>query len=448
MRIKGRTAAEIVASVRALVDAGVLRAGEALPAARDLAAQRGVNRNTVVSAYRQLARAGVVVSNRGGGTTVAIPTQVVEEGFATGTVLRDVSHGNPDRDLLPDPAKVRPAPGSPVLYGESTIDAGLARWAMPWFEEDQPRELRLTVTGGAVDAIEKLLSQALAHGDAVALEDPCFLTSINAVRQAGYRPLPVAIDDDGMTPEGLRTALEAGARAVVCTPRAHNPTGVSLTAQRAGDLQEVLAGYPQVLIIEDDHFSLLSNCLYHSIIPADHDRWALVRSVSKFLGPDLRLAIVASDAGTAERFATQISAGTKWVSHYVQRTVHAMLTDATIRARIDAARTHYHERNDHFIGILRDRDIRATGADGVNVWIDTGPGSDAESVATELLRRGWVARTGEVFALGTDSGRERLRLTIHELDDASAAVLADAVAAARATAPPLTAHRVPATGTR
>ncbi|WP_420751340.1 aminotransferase class I/II-fold pyridoxal phosphate-dependent enzyme [Rhodococcus sp. O3] len=431
-RIEGRTAAEIAGSIRLLVDTGSLRAGDGLPPVRELAKSLGVNRNTVVAAYRQLAIAGVAITNRGAGTSIAPPPTFVEEGFAPDTVLRDVSHGNPDRNLLPDPSAVHLRSRPPVLYGEPTIDPGLGTWAMSQFAADQPREFGLTVTSGAVDAIEKLLSQALSQGDAVALEDPCFLTSINAVRRAGYRPVPVPVDNEGMTADGLHSALEAGARAVVCTPRAHNPTGVSLTPSRAAELQAALADHPHVLIIEDDHFSLLSQVRYHSIISRAHQRWALVRSVSKFLGPDLRVALVASDPGTAERFATQISGGTKWVSHLLQRIVHALLTDEEVQERIHATAVHYHQKNTHFVELLRDREITATSGDGLNVWVNAG--TDSYAVAGQLMRRGWIVRTGDSFALGTESGAERLRLTVHELDTGAAEVLADALAKATAAA--------------
>ena len=95
-----------------------------------------------------------------------------------------------------------------------------------------------------------------------------------------------------MTVEGLRAALADGVRAVVCTPRAQNPTGASLTARDAQPTSQlVLADHPYVLVIEDDHFSMLSHRPYHSLIGPNHRRWALVRSVSKFLGPDMCLAV-------------------------------------------------------------------------------------------------------------------------------------------------------------
>src|SRR5699024_289680 len=128
-----------------------------------------------------------------------------------------------------------------------------------WVALDVPAgaDADLTLTSGAVDAIERLLAQALVRDDAVALEDPCFLASLQTVRLAGYRPLPVPVDAEGMTPTGLRAALEAGARAVVITPRAQNPTGASLGAERAEALRAVLADHPFVLVVLDDHFSFL-----------------------------------------------------------------------------------------------------------------------------------------------------------------------------------------------
>ena len=67
---------------------------------------------------------------------------------------------------------------------------------------------------------------------------------------------------------GSSSALEAGARAVICTPRAQNPTGASVTAERAAELRAVLARHPHVLVIEDDHFWALST----APLPAGHAR--------------------------------------------------------------------------------------------------------------------------------------------------------------------------------
>jgi hypothetical protein len=146
-QITGTTAADIADSVRALRDRGVLRAGSPLPPVRELAATLGVNRNTAVAAYRQLAQAGLVVSRGRAGTVVAGLESVAQEGYAADTVLRDVGTGNPDPRLIPDPSQaLATVAGRPVLYGEPVIDPGLEQWALGWMSEGlAPDAVRLAV---------------------------------------------------------------------------------------------------------------------------------------------------------------------------------------------------------------------------------------------------------------------------------------------------------------
>ena len=434
--ITGGTAAEIADSVRGLVERGRLAPGEVLPPVRALAEQLGVNRNTAVAAYRALARSGVVVSQGRAGTRVARRARVPQEGFAPAGSLRDVGTGNPDPALIPDlgPA-LAAAAGRHVLYGEPTIDRDLLAWARGWMAPDVPvdeDELHITLTSGAVDAVERLLAQALMRDDTVALEDPCFLASIHLAQLGGYRAVPVPVDAEGMTVEGLRHALDQGVRAVVCTPRAQNPTGASLSARRAEALRAVMAEHPYVLVVQDDYFSYLSRQPFHSIIGPDHERWALVRSVSKFAGPDMCLAVTACDADTAARLELRLSPGTTWVSHLLQRITHSVMTDEDALARIDRAGTHYAERNATFAALLTERGLPTQAGDGMSLWVELPVA--AREAAERLTRRGWLVRTGDDFRLmETDEPSRHLRLTVHDLDDEQAESLAtDVVEAARA----------------
>ncbi|MFK4762075.1 aminotransferase class I/II-fold pyridoxal phosphate-dependent enzyme [Microbacterium sp. ZW T5_45] len=432
-QITGSTAAEISDSVRDLRDRGVLRAGEVLPPVRELALHLGVNRNTAVAAYRQLAQAGVVVSRGRGGTIIAGAEPVAQEGYAADTVLRDVGTGNPDPRRIPDPTPaLATLTGRPVLYGEPVIDRGLEDWATAWVAADLPEtDFRITVTSGAVDAVERLLAQALTRDDAVALEDPCFLASIHTVRLGGYRAIPVPVDAEGMTVDGLRAALDAGVRAVICTPRAQNPTGSSLSARRAAELRAVLSEHPYVLLIEDDHFSMLSRQPYQTLIGPEHRRFALVRSVSKFLGPDMCLAVAATDPTTAERLAMRLSPGTTWVSHLLQRLTLAQLTDDEVRTRIAEAATHYAARNDDFVARLREHGLQVDPSDGLSLWVALPV--PARIVTERLMRRGWLARTGDEFSLDERAEpSHHLRLTVHDLSEEDVTTLvADLVAAVR-----------------
>ncbi|MFK0280916.1 aminotransferase class I/II-fold pyridoxal phosphate-dependent enzyme [Streptomyces sp. NPDC090499] len=430
MSIYGTTAAEIAGSVRDLIASGELAPQDLLPPVRMLAEELGVNRNTVASAYRQLVAAGEAVTRGRGGTVVAGVPELASEGAWFGGRLTDLASGNPDPQLLPDVLRAFHGDGyRPALYGAPPVDERLAGWATEHYAPDLgDTGFRVLVTHGAVDATERLLNAYLTRGDAVAVEDPCFLASIGTLRLNGFRTVAVAVDEQGMRPDALRMALEDGVRAVVCTPRAHNPTGVSITAERAAELQAVLARHPQVLMIEDDHFWAVSRAAYHRVTVPGSMRWALVRSLSKFLGPDMRLALVACDEETATRLGTRLNTGATWVSGLLQHAAHALLASSDVTALTARARETYVQRRNLLLAQLAQRGIAVPDgcrSDGLNAWIPLK--TPARPVADALARRGWAVQPGDLFSSGT-SAAQALRVTTSMLTDEQAAQFADDLA--------------------
>lgn len=429
MEIVGTSAAAIFESVRGLVQAGQLRAGQELPTVRDLAASLGVNRNTVSSAYKRLVSAGVATTQGRLGTTIRDPMRLGEaEGTVPGCRLTDLAGGNPNPEWLPDIVQVlgqRPQP--PALYGAPAVHPELEALASAWMQGDCPPAFQMDITGGAVDAVERLLACHLVPGDKVVVENPCFVSSVNTLRVAGLQPFPVDMDAEGMIPAALEEALARGAQAVILTPRAQNPTGCSLGATRAAEIRAVLSRRPNVLVIVDDHFALLATNDYFDVIPADARRWALVRSVSKALGPDLRLALVASDAQTSSRLRLRLAAGAHWVSHLLQQAVIGCLGSPTVNAQIADARDGYADRRSLLVQLLHERGITtAASGDGLNVWIPLE--TDSQPLVIELAKHGWLTRGGESF--GVQAPSHGLRLTISSLAPDDAVRFADDLTAA------------------
>ncbi|AWQ10286.1 transcriptional regulator PtsJ [Bordetella bronchiseptica] len=423
MSITGASAAEIFDSVRQLAQARRLLPGQALPPVRELAQTLGVNRNTVAAAYKRLVGAGLALSQGRRGTIIRGPSEPGEQdGAHPGSPLIDLASGNPDPARLPDPLAIMAGRASPPrLYGEATVDPRLQAYASQWYAGDCPAAFEVDLTHGAIDAIERLLGANLAAGDTVAVEAPGFLGSINALRALGLRAEGVALDAAGMLPDALERALADGAQAVLLTPRAQNPTGASLTRARARALRQVLQRYPHVMVIADDHFAHLSASPYHSPIPAAALRWALVRSVSKALGPDLRLAFVASDPDTSRRLRLRLASGTTWVSHLLQDVVAGCLASAPVQARMAQARRAYAQRRTWLADALRAEGIAAQWpADGLNLWVPLA--QDSPALLLELAHRGWRLRNGRSFGVREDV--HGLRITIATLEHATARRLA------------------------
>ncbi|WP_303635852.1 MocR-like B6 salvage transcription factor PtsJ [Stenotrophomonas tuberculopleuritidis] len=424
MKITGRSAEAIFDSIRSGIGDGRLAAGSALPPVRDLAERLGVNRNTVAAAYKRLDAAGLASTAGRRGTVVrGLPPAMAREGSRPGLALHDLAGGNPDPRCLPT---LRVAASAPRLYGADTVDRRMQRLARLSLDADCPPDYALELAHGAVDGIERVLTAWLLPGDLIAVEDPCFLGSLNVLGAAGHAPLPVAVDAHGMQVESLRQALLAGARAVLLTPRAHNPTGASLDAARARALRQLLAEHPQVAVLVDDHYALLSQQPYHSVLPQDGRRWALLRSLSKSLGPDLRLAWLACDGHTAARLRLRLAAGTGWVSHLLQDAASSVLESAAQRERIAAAGARYQQRLQGLQALLQARGLPTpTPMEGLNLWLPLTADSTPQVLA--LAARGWHVRSGEVFAVA--AAAHGLRITCAALGARQQRQLADDLAA-------------------
>jgi GntR family transcriptional regulator len=79
---------QILEEVRRALVVGALRAGDPLPSVRELASQLVVNPRTVLQAYRELEREGVIYVRRGQGTFVAPTVRADRSGLARDVAKR------------------------------------------------------------------------------------------------------------------------------------------------------------------------------------------------------------------------------------------------------------------------------------------------------------------------------------------------------------------------
>ena len=415
--------------------AGELEPGGTLPPLRELAADLGVNPNTVAAAYRLLRDRGVIeTAGRRGSRVRARPSVAPRDqiGVELPAGARDLSTGNPDPALLPPLAPATAAAAAamdrePVLYGCPATDPALLRLAAAAFRADGLPNGPVAVASGSLDAIERIFTAQLRQGDCVGVEDPGWGSLLDLVPALGLRAEPVAVDDEGPLPAEVARALSAGARALVVTSRAQNPTGAALTADRARDLRTVLAAHPAVLLVEDDHGHGIVDLPYHPLaaVPGAGplvEHWAVVRSAAKAYGPDLRLSVTVGDVSTIDRVLGRQRLGTGWVSHVLQRTVAELWrTDAAPAPKVAAV---YRERRNALLAALAENGVAARGVSGLNVWI---PVQDEAAALTGLLQRGWAAAPGARFRQESPPG---IRLTISTLTAHEVPLLAADITAA------------------
>ncbi len=421
-QIRGDSGNQIASSIEDAIRSGRIRAGEHLPTVRALATRLKVSPTTVAAAYSSLRVRGLVHGSGRRGTVVnrrpAIATSARSATLRIRKGLRNLAEGGPDPALLPSfkPYLAR-LEGSPGQYGDDENRPELVRLAIKQFKSDGIAVGELAVVSGALSGIERVMQAYLSPGDIVAVEDPSYTGVLDLVAAMGLIAEPMALDDSGPLPDEMNRALKAGAKACIVTPRAQNPTGATLDKKRAAELRTILARYPEVVLIEDDHAGPAAGAPAITL-STGLERWALVRSVSKSLGPDLRVGVMAGDELTISRVQGRQSLGPRWVSHILQDLVAALWADPETPERMKAAALTYTRRRSALIDALADYGIEARGRSGLNVWI---PVAEESAVVQAMAEKGWAIRAGESYRIKSGPA---VRITISTLTPADSKKLA------------------------
>jgi DNA-binding transcriptional MocR family regulator len=432
MRNHPRNAEEIYRWLEERVRAGDLKPGERLDPVRTLAERLNVQKNTVQAAYAKLQRAGITVSLGRNGTIVRTAAAFVtpmQRALPEGVV--DLGHGNPDPEFLPtfeDLARVSDGTDAPrpVLYGDAPAHLPLVAWFAERFAQDQLPSAAPLMMGGALDALDGVMRCFLNRGDVVAVEEPAYPALLQLLALHGLTPVPLALDAQGITRASFAAALDKNVSAIFTTSRAQNPTGVSLTPQRGAELAKIARKHRGALplLVDDDHFNTLAAAPYVPWFSGiKGQRWLTIRSVSKYLGPDLRLSAVAGDEATVDELRRLTGMTRRWQSHHLQRVAHGLLTDRTVLERIARARAAYAERRAALLSELANgRAFPDDRVDGLNIWI---PSERCGQLDAWLLGRGWAGKAGEHFALFLPPWG--LRITCATLDQADCRLVGQAV---------------------
>jgi DNA-binding transcriptional MocR family regulator len=181
----------------------------------------------------------------------------------------------------------------------------------------------------------------------------------------------------------------------------------------------VLAKAPGLLVLEDDHAGPIAGAPPVTICGNHHGPWVHIRSTSKSLGPDLRLAVMSGDEATISAVQQRQLVGMRWVSHILQRIVVKLLERRSTATQMRLALQAYAKRRQGLIELLAARGIRAHGRTGMNVWI---PVREEARVVRDLADAGWAVQAGERFRLRSPPA---VRITISSLTGEEAMRLAD-----------------------
>jgi GntR family transcriptional regulator/MocR family aminotransferase len=394
---------QLQAALRTAIRSGRVAAGERLPSSRRLATDLGVSRGLVQTTYEQLVAEGYLTAVPGGATRVApvpqdtpVPTRPPEALASHGI---DFAPGRPDLSSFPMRdwlwacgEAARAAATRDIGYGDAAGSPRLRNVLSSYTRRVRATNTNpedMIVCGGFTQGIALTLNVLRHAGVAtVGVEDPGHAEMATHVRRAGLTPVPVPLDAHGVVVDALR---DTPATAIILTPAHQTPTGVVLTSARR---QELLrwAEYRDGIIIEDDYDSEFryDRQPVGALQGLAPDRVLLIGSVSKSLGPTMRLGWIIAPPRLAPAIAEDKHHSDRGSPGLDQLALARLMESGRYDAHLRRMRRTYTAKRTALTDALRQHapHIRLTGLEaGFHAVAALPDGTDEDAVVAAAERR-------------------------------------------------------------
>jgi GntR family transcriptional regulator/MocR family aminotransferase len=428
---------------------GVLRRGVQLPGTRDLAAQLGVNRNTIKAALDELAAQGWVETLPRKGIFVAHDLPEVGSGRALGPggvvgsgreptmavscanfdmayvdedpdTYRQRRHGNifiddgfPDVRLAPMDIflrEIRSLSGLPsfrqyMQYGSPAGTDYLLSPLTTYLNDTRGLHIgkqHLMITRGVQMGTYLAASILLKPGSQVIVGEPGYAYANKTFEKLGAVLNRVPVDEQGIDVSAVEALCKRKKIALLYVmPHHHSPTTVRLSPQRRIQLLELANRY-RWAIVEDDYdydFHYDSSPVLPMASLDHYGNVIYVGTLSKTLVPAARIGFMAGPENFIQLAAKRRSLIDFQGDALLELALAGLLRNGAISRHINKSVRVYHQRRDHLCGLLdglRDRVEFVRPEGGMAVWTRW-PGVDLQELSKMAAGKGLDISDGRFY---------------------------------------------------
>ncbi len=425
-----------------------LLAGDKLPSIRGYATKLGLSPSTVAEAYDRLVAEGLVSARRGSGfyvTQVKQPFEIAQAGAHLDRVIDPLwvsrqsldaasDHPKPGcgwmpADWMPQGA-IRKAIRAQARTNEEVLsDYGNAR-GLPelrnllvrdWADEGlnlNPEQILLTSSGTqSIDLICRLL---LRPGDCVLLDDPAYFNFQALLRAHQVKVIGVPLQKDGPDLELFKQALIKHKPSLYVTNSGlHNPTGVTLSLQKAHKLLG-LATEHDVTIIEDEIFAAFEPEPSTRLAALDGLTNVIrIGSFSKTLSASIRCGYIAAKVDWIEALTDlQVATNFGGPGPFAANMVYSILRDGGYRKQMEATRNVLTKARLKAAEKLKVLNISPwiLPRGGFYLWCELPESISASELAQKALAENIILAPGNVFSL-TQTKDSFMRFNVSQMQD-------------------------------
>jgi DNA-binding transcriptional MocR family regulator len=427
---------QIKSAIADRIRSGLLEEGSLLPSVRQLAKQLSVSNMTIVQAYDELEKSGLVERIHGKGTyvrtqPVETPKDLVDNRFQWQLAIPDylpraqvwhfdqrpgrkqtnLAVATIDPDLLPH-AEVRKAlekslRDDPYLLtrysstqGDSELREEMANYhrerGIPVTAED------VLILNGAQQGIDLVARCFIGRGDVVIVEAPTYPSALDVFRGRGATVIPVPVDEEGMRLDLLTSLCDLHPPKVIYTiPTYQNPTGTVMSLRRRKQLLELASAY-HCLIVEDNPWNELSfedGPLPPTLKQLDTDGHVIhLSGFSKTVAPGCRIASLLATGTLLKRLIGAKATADLGTPLLTQKAILAFLRTKQGSSYHKKLSKLLLKKRDLVLGILNRQapsGVRWTvPSGGVNIWITLPAWLRAEDVLIAAQVQGFAFLLG------------------------------------------------------
>jgi len=286
----------------------------------------------------------------------------------------------------------------------------------------------VVVTVGSQQALDLITRIFADPGDVLLAEAPSYVGALGAFAAYQAEVLHVPMDDNGLIPEALDSAITelaaAGRRAkfLYTVPNFHNPAGVTLAAERRHRILDI-CNAAGLLIVEDNPYGLLGfdREPLRPLRADNPDGVVYLGSFSKTFASGVRVGWAVAPPAVRDKLVLAAESAVLCQSSLAQLLVREYLCTQPWREQVKIFRDLYQHRRDTMLGSLEA--LMPAGCHwtrpggGFYVWLRLPTGLDAKAMLPRAVssRVAYVPGTG-FYADGQGAQHMRLSYCFPEPD--------------------------------
>ena len=435
---------QIVTELRRKIADGVLKVGDRLPANRELAKALGVNRNTVTTAYAELAADGLITARVGSGTYIShspssspgpsrkeqaspspMPWESILAVQSRDNWLQEMHTFDQRRDGVSLALALPSAELFPLDDFRRCVDRVLRRQgrvllqlgttsgyaplqeyiaAQLAFAEVSVSPNEVLITNGCQQSLDLIRQILVGPGEEVVIENPTYPGALSVFCAAGSKYISVPVGENGMDLNVLEDVIsQRRAKLIYVVPSFHNPTGVTMSLASRRRLIEIAARY-RVPIVEDDIYrELRYNGPELPPLKAldEHGMVIYISSLSKVGFPGLRVGWIAAPQVVIDHLNRVKQRCDLHASLLAQAAIHEFARAGLLAKHIKRVKKAYSDRRDAMLEALEkhfpDEATWSRPDGGMSVWVQLPQSVNTSQLLLQAAESGVTFVSGEHF---------------------------------------------------